>query len=210
MSFTITRDDIKVPSVTTKILPGNIGYMQVTTFADDTAELAQKAAQQFKDANVKGVVVDLRGNPGGYLDAAVNMSSLWLPSGKTVVTEKGASGDEQYTATGGDLLHGVPTVVLIDEGSASASEITAGALHDNGAAYLIGVKSFGKGVVQEIVNFKDGSELKVTTASWYRPNGQNIQKKGIMPDKSVTLSEADTQAGNDTQLSAAEAYLAAR
>jgi carboxyl-terminal processing protease len=97
--------------------------------------------------------------------------------------------------------------VLINSGSASAAEISAGALHDNDVAYLIGEKSYGKGVVQQLINFRDGSQLKVTVASWYRPNGQNINHKGITPDKTVKISDADLKAGKDTQLQAAESYL---
>ena len=207
LTVTITRQDIQLPSVNTKILDGNIGYMQITTFADDTARLALQAGDKFSQEHVKGIIVDLRDNPGGLLDAAVDVSSLWLHSDKTVVVEKGTIGNITHTSIGNDELHGIPTVVLINSGSASASEITAGALHDNGAAYLIGTKSYGKGVVQQLINFGDGSELKVTVASWYRPNGQNINKQGITPDQSVQLSDQDAQAGNDTQLTAAEAYL---
>lgn len=210
LSFTITRDDITLPSVKTKPLPGNIGYMQISTFADDTSGLAQKAADQFKQANVKGIVLDLRDNPGGLLDAAVHVSSLWLSPGQKVLDEKrGTTVVDSNSALGGDELHGIPTVVLIDSGSASASEITAGALHDNKDAYLIGEKSYGKGVVQQLINFGDGSQLKVTIASWYRPNGQNINHRGITPDKTVKISDTDLKAGNDTQLQAAEDYLAA-
>lgn len=207
LTYTITRDDIQVPSVTTKTLDGNIGYMQISTFADDTSRLATQAAQAFQKQHVKGVILDLRNNPGGLRDAAVDVSGLWLPTGTTVLTEKGTSGDQTFNADGNDPLHGIPTVVLINEGSASASEITAAALHDNNAARLIGVKSYGKGVVQSLIPFSDGSELKVTIASWYRPNGQNINKQGITPDQTVTLSDSDSKAGNDTQLAAAQAYL---
>ena len=210
LSFTIVRDDIHLPSVTSTTLPGGIGDIQISSFADDTSRLAQQTALQLKQAGVKAIILDLRGNPGGLLTAAVDISSLWLPSGKTVVSERGTAGDQTYTATGNDILNGIPTVVLIDDGSASASEITAGALHDNGEARLIGVRSYGKGVVQQLLQFGDGSELKVTVASWYRPNGQNINKKGILPDQTVPLSDADAKAGNDTQLLAAEAYLASR
>lgn len=210
LSFTILRDEIQLPSVTTKTLDGNIGYMQINSFADDTASLAASAAHQFRQAGVKGVVLDLRGNPGGRLDAAVSVSSLWLSEGRTVVTEKGTGGDQSYTATGDDPLVGIPTVVLIDGGSASASEITAGALHDNSAAHLIGVRSYGKGVVQQLLPLEDGGELKVTVASWYRPDGQNIQKKGIAPDQLVQMSDAEVAAHNDTQLTAALAYLQQR
>lgn len=207
LNFTITREDIQVPSVTTKVLNGNIGYMQISSFSDDTSSLAEQAAQQFvsKD-HVKGVILDLRDNPGGEVNAAVNVSSLWLPDGKLIMQQRG-NDNQTYTSNGNDILQGLPTVVLVNDGSASASEITAGALHDNGAAYLIGIKTYGKGVVQQIVNLSGGAELKVTVASWYRPNGQNINHKGITPDKIVKLSDADAKAGNDTQLKAAEAYL---
>lgn len=206
LNFSITRENIQVPSVTTKILSDNIGYMQISTFSTDTAGLAQKAADSFKQVGVKGIILDLRGNPGGLLDAAVSVSSLWLPQGQTIVTEKGTIGDIVTPALGGDELNGIPTVVLIDNGSASASEITAGALHDNKAAYVIGEKSYGKGVVQQLINFKDGSQLKVTVASWYRPDGQNINHKGITPDEAVGEPSTATP-DNDPQLQAAESYL---
>jgi carboxyl-terminal processing protease len=209
LTFTITRADIQVPSVTTKILPGNVGYMQISNFADDTSTLAKKAALEFKSKQVKGVILDLRNNPGGLVDAAVSISSLWLPDGKLVMQEKRSDGHvlQTYTASGSNILQGVPTVVLINGGSASAAEITAGALHDNGLATLIGEKSYGKGVVQAIKDFADGSQLKVTIASWYRPNGQNINHKGITPDEVVKLDDNDAKAGNDVQQKAALEYL---
>lgn len=209
LTVDIKRENITVPSVNTKILPGNIGYIQITTFADDTSDLAQKAAQQLKDKKVKGIVLDLRDNPGGLVTAAVDVSSLWLKSGQTVVTTKGTTGNETTTATGNDLLSGIPTVVLINGGSASASEITTGALHDNKDAYVIGQKSYGKGVEQSLINFSDGAQLKVTTASWYRPDGQNINHRGITPDKAVQEPTGATAGGKtDSQLQAAESYLA--
>lgn len=208
LSLTITRQNITVPSVSTKILAGNVGYMQILTFADDTAGLAQKAADQFKQAHVKGIILDLRDNPGGELTAAENLSSLWLPNGQTILQQK--RGDqvlETDRASGNNELNSIPTVVLINGGSASASEITAGALHDQRAAYLIGQKSYGKGVVQQLINFGDGSQLKVTIASWYRPNGQNINHKGITPDQ-VVKENANPTPDNDAQLQAAQTYLA--
>ncbi|MEO7364347.1 MAG: S41 family peptidase [Candidatus Saccharimonadales bacterium] len=208
LNFTITRDDIVLPSINTKTLDSNIGYIQITTFANDTSRLASEAATKFKTAGVKAIVLDLRGNPGGLLDAAVNVSSLWLPAGSTVLQEKrGSTVIQDYRSTGIGTLSGIPTVVLINPGSASASEITAGALHDNKAAYLIGEKSYGKGVVQSLINFNDGSQLKVTIASWFRPNGQNINHKGITPDQTVKQSKDDTANKIDTQLQAATAYL---
>lgn len=209
LSFTIVRADITLPSVTTKILDNNVGYIHITTFANDTSSLMKKAADDLKAKNVTGIILDLRENPGGLLDAAVNVSSLWLPEGQLVLQEKrGGEVVQSYQSLGGNVLKGTKTVILIDGGSASASEITTGALHDNGAAYVIGEKSYGKGVVQQLVNFKDGSQLKVTVASWYRPNGQSINHKGITPDKVVKITAEDAKAGNDTQLQAAQAYLA--
>ncbi|HVX47811.1 MAG TPA: S41 family peptidase [Candidatus Saccharimonadales bacterium] len=209
LTLIITRDNITVPSVNSKILPGNIGYLQITSFSDDTAELAQKAAQQFKDKKVSGIVLDLRSDPGGLLDAAIKVSSLWLPKDKMILQEKrGSEVVQTYYSEGGDILNGIPTTVLIDNGSASASEITAGALHDNGVAYVIGEKSYGKGVVQQLIDFGDGSQLKVTVASWYRPDGKNINHRGITPDKTVKEPSGATAGGkNDVQLQAAESYL---
>lgn len=207
-SLTITRANITIPSVTTKILNGNLGYMNISTFADDTSSLAVKAANQFSSDHVKGIILDLRDDPGGLLTAAINVSSLWLPSNDLILTERtGNTVVASYYSNGDDVLNGIPTVVLINDGSASASEITTGALHDNHAAYIIGTKSYGKGVVQQLINFSNGSELKVTVASWYRPDGQNINKKGIIPDETVNLTQSDINSGNDTQLNAAETYL---
>jgi len=218
LSFTITRENISLPSVTSKVLSGNIGYMQISTFADDTSSLATKDAKQFSSEHVKGVILDLRDDPGGLLTAAINVSSLWLsPNTKILDEKRGGQVVQSYYAQGGDVLNGIPTVVLINSGSASASEITTGALHDNKAAYVIGEKSFGKGVVQSIVCITGqtnsdgtcpGDELKVTIASWYRPDGENINHKGITPDQMVPLTASDVTSSNDTQLNAAESYLA--
>ena len=208
LSITITRDNIHIPSVTHKILDDGIGYMQITQFSEDTADLAQKAAQEFKDKGVTSVILDMRDNPGGLLDSAVKVSSLWLPTGSKILDEKrGSTVINSYPAGGQSLLKGMPTVVLINGGSASAAEITAGALKDNNAAKLLGEKSFGKGSVQQIESFRDGSQIKVTVARWYRPNGQNIDKKGIEPDQKVVMTNDDFKNGNDPQLDAAIASL---
>lgn len=204
LTLTITRADIKVPSVKSEIMDGNIGYLRITQFGDDTAELAANAAKDFKDKDVKGVVLDLRDNPGGRLDAAVEISSLWLPRDETVLQEKrGGKVINTYTSRGNDMLNGKPTVVLINQGSASASEIVAGALRDHNAATLIGVKSFGKGSVQQIQPLQGGAELKVTVARWYRPNGENIDKKGIKPNEEVKITDDDFNHGRDPQKDAA-------
>lgn len=211
-SVTITRQKITVPSVKYEE-DGDIGYLKISQFGSDTVGLATKAAQEFKSKNVKGVILDLRGDPGGYLDAAVGVSSLWVDQGKTVVSERrGGTIVDTKTATGGNILKGLPTVVLIDGGSASASEITAGALHDNGAAQLVGEKSFGKGSVQEVdcldattsLNLGQsgncqGAELKVTIARWYTPAGKNIDKQGIKPDVTVSGDGVNLAEGKDPQ-----------
>ncbi len=207
-TFEIIRQEIKIPSVKSQILDGNIGYMQITQFSDDTGKLAEAAAKDFKQKGVKAVILDMRGNPGGLLDQAIEVGSLWLPSGKVILQQK--RGDiitGTGLANGNNILEGIPTAVLINEGSASASEIVAGALKDQKAATLFGVKSFGKGSVQEIEKLPGGAELKVTIARWYRPNGKNIDKKGIEPDTKVTMSDDDYKNKLDPQKDAAIEFL---
>lgn len=201
--FTITRENITIPSVKWEV-KDNIGYITISSFADDTPSLAKQAAEDFKNQNVKGVVVDVRGNPGGLLNSAVEVASLWLPEGKTVLTEqRGGEVIKSYYASGDAVLSGVPTVVLIDDGSASASEILAGALQDNNAATLIGVTSYGKGSVQNLIDLPSGGVLKVTIARWFTPDNQNIDKSGITPDQKVERSIDDYKAGRDPQKDAA-------
>ncbi len=203
-NVSIKRANITVPSVTYKILSGNLGYIAISTFANDTAALIQKAAQDMVSHHVKGIILDLRNDPGGLVTAAVATTSEWLKPGQVIMQEKkGSQVLQTYYATGGDILNGIPTVVLINGGSASASEITTGALHDHKDAYVMGTKSYGKGVVQQLINLSDGGQLKVTIASWYRPNGKNINKIGITPDQVVQPASN----GSDNQLTAAESYL---
>lgn len=198
--FTITRDKITDPSVKTE-KKGEIGVIRISRFGDDTATRTRKAAQDFKQEGVKGVVIDLRGNGGGYLETAQEMASLWLDSGQTVVTERrGKEVIETHAAQGDNILKDMPTVVLIDGSSASASEILAGALKDSGKAKLVGEKSYGKGSVQRIIKLKNGAELKVTIARWYTPQGKNINKEGISPDIKVAPSKDDDGREKDAQL----------
>ena len=204
---TITRGKISIPSVKWEIKDG-IGYLTVSRFSDDTPTLALQAADEFKNAGVKGVVLDMRSDPGGLLDSAVKLCSLWLDNGKTILLEKrGGKIEKTYKATGASTLKGIKTVVLINEGSASASEITAGALHDNGVATLMGTKSYGKGSVQQILQLDGGGTLKVTIARWYTPNDKNIDKEGISPDKEVKISEDDIKNKVDPQKQAATDFL---
>lgn len=208
LDFEITRQTITIPSVESEILEGNIGYLQVSRFDETTGNLARDAAQRFKDANVKGVVLDMRNNPGGLLDAAVSLSGVWLPQGKEVLEEKRDGVTiKTYDSNGPAILEDIPTVVLVNEGSASASEITAGALKDNGVATLMGEKTFGKGSVQTLERLPNGGVLKVTIARWYTPNGKNIDKEGIEPDKKVERSVEDIQNSRDPQKDAAVRHL---
>lgn len=203
----IIRDKISIPSVKSEILNGNIGYLRISIFGEDTVPLAQEAAQKFKTASVKGVILDLRGNPGGLLEDAVDVSSLWLDSKLILQEKRGSEVVNSFMSRGKPVLSKIPTVVLIDEGSASASEITAGALKDNDVAKLVGVKSFGKGSVQQLLNLSGGGVLKVTVARWYTPKGRNIDKQGIEPDQEVKLSVEEIKAGKDLQKQAAIDYL---
>jgi carboxyl-terminal processing protease len=206
LDFTITRQNLQVPSVEWKTLDDSLGYIRILTFSNDTPDLIAKAANELKGS--KGIILDLRGNPGGLVSSAVAVGSQWLSQGDIIMQEKrGSEVVQTYNATGGNVLKGVPTAVLIDSGSASASEITAGALKDHKAATIIGTKSYGKGVVQQIINFADGSQLKVTVASWYRPGGQSINHKGISPDQEVKVAKGDTAGGADAQLDAAKNFL---
>ncbi len=207
-TYKVTRQQITAPSVQSSIINGDTGYIQIVSFAGDTGSLAQTAANNFKAKGVKHIILDLRDNPGGLVTAAVDVSSLWLPQGQTIMIEKHDNKVVQtYQSTGNDILKGIPTVVLINGGSASASEITAAALRDNKAATLIGQKSYGKGSVQEIDNLTGGAVLKVTIAHWFTPNDVTINKKGIQPDIIVTQSAADTSTNTDTQKNAAIKYL---
>lgn len=206
--YEITRDTITVTSVKWSMKDAGIGYIQITEFGADTSEKIKQAASELKGQGATKIILDLRNDPGGYLDAAVNVSSQFMPAGKVVVEEKhgGKTRDKLESLDGGSLI-GLPVVVLINEGSASASEIVAGALHDNIGAKLIGEKSFGKGSVQEITKLAGGAEVKITVAHWFTPSGKSIDKQGIKPDIEVKQDQADFDAGRDPQLDRALAEL---
>jgi carboxyl-terminal processing protease len=204
--FTIIRAKISDPSVRWSV-EGGIGTMTISRFDQDTGSLARKAAETFKEQQVKGVIVDVRDNGGGYLDAAKEVASLWL-SDKVVVSEKtNGKTTDQVRTEGEPILAGVKTVVLVNGGSASASEIVAGALQDYGAATLVGEKTFGKGTVQKLIELPGGRQLKVTVARWYTPKGKNITKEGITPNTTVQLTSDDMNKSLDPQMAAARAAL---
>ncbi len=201
--FTITRQVVSNPSVTSSVA-GGIGTIKISRFDQQTGELARQAALSCTAQHVRGVILDLRDNGGGYVDAAQAVAGLWLASDKLVVTEKTADKVvDSLNATGDPILKGIKTIVLVNGSTASASEIVSGALKEYGVATLIGEKTFGKGTVQEQIKLPGGALLKVTMARWFTPQGKNITKEGIQPNQTVPLTVTDVDAGNDPQMDAA-------
>jgi carboxyl-terminal processing protease len=200
--FTVKRESVTNPSVYSKVENG-IGTLTISRFDSETGSLARKAAEDFKAQNVKGVILDLRNNGGGYLTAAQDVAGLWLDN-QVVVSERSQGKVVDELRSGSNpILGSTPTVLLVNGSSASASEIVAGALKDYGKATLIGEKTFGKGTVQKVLDLGAGTKLKVTVARWYTPKGQNITEQGIEPNEKVELTDADANAGKDPQLDAA-------
>lgn len=195
----ITRDIIRVRSVKSRLLEPGFGYLRVTQFSSQTGKTLSAEYDKLKDENdgeLKGLVLDLRNNPGGVLNAAVEVSDAFLNEG-SVVSIKGRLADstQEFNATRGDLLKDRPLVVLVNSGSASASEIVAGALQDHGRAVVMGSQTFGKGSVQTILPLQNEAALKLTTARYYTPKGRSIQAEGIQPDieiQSVTVKSKAT------------------
>ena len=201
--FSITRATISNPSVELEIRE-NVAIMAISRFDGETGTLARKYAQQIKNQGISKLVLDLRGNGGGYVTAAQAVASLWLNEKSLIVTEKkGTKVIDEVRATGDNVLADTETIVLADESSASASEIVVGALKDNKKAQIYGVKTYGKGSVQEPIDMKNGALLKVTIAKWYTPSGKNIDKEGIAPDKTVEITAEQINRGEDPQLSEA-------
>jgi len=201
--ITITRAKINQPSVRYEIKDDNIGYIRISRFGEtDTSELTRKAAKEFTEKGVKGIVLDLRNNGGGYVTAAREVASLWLPAGTTIATEKGKLvSATKITASGTSTLSEIQTVVLVNDYTASASEIVAGALRDNGKATLLGTQTYGKGVVQSVKQLTDGAQLKITSAKWYTPNGTSIDHSGLAPDEELEFdSELYSADQTDNQL----------
>lgn len=197
--FTLVRDTIKIESVKSKNID-NLGYVRLTQFQEATGRDLGKAIKQFRDQKVQGMILDLRNNPGGLLTAAVDVSEQFLPSGKLVVYTKSREGKkDEWFAKSKDQLEDLPVIILVNEGSASASEIVAGALQDWGRAVIVGTTSFGKGSVQTILPLGDGSGLRLTTAKYYTPKGRSIQSTGITPDIVVKLASATTPKTGDKE-----------
>jgi len=186
LKITITRDTIEVTSVDSRMLEPGYGYLRVSHFQTNTQEAVDKAIRDLKDKagnGLRGLVLDLRNNPGGVLSAAVSVSDTFLEDGLIVYTEGRVKDSKlRYSARPGDAIDGAPMIVLVNQGSASASEIVAGALQDHERALVVGKQSFGKGSVQTIQDLSNGGALKLTTARYYTPDGRSIQAEGIEPD----------------------------
>ena len=212
LKITITRDQIYVKSVKTEFRPDKLFVITISNFNNDTTSLFEQAVQEAVKDNPKGIIVDLRNNPGGYLDSAVSLASEWVKSGNAIVSVKSPDPSESSVSnsTGIQHLKNFPTVVLVNGGSASASEIFAGALKDWGLAKVVGEKTFGKGSVQQLQQLSDGSMVKITIAKWYTPNGYSINQQGITPDIIATTSDAAINAGKDPQLDKAVSILLAK
>lgn len=185
----ITREEIKIRSVKSELKSGDVAYIRISSFTEDTDQTIEKSLKKLQKESknkLKGVVLDVRNNPGGLLDQAVNVSDLFLDKGEIVSTRSRNPEDTvKYTAKSGDIAKGLPIVVLINDGSASASEIVAGALQDHKRAIILGEKSFGKGSVQTVVPLGNHGAMRLTTARYYTPSGRSIQAKGIEPDVEV-------------------------
>jgi carboxyl-terminal processing protease len=193
LEFTITRAIINIRSVKTRIYDDHIGYIRLSSFQERTGEELKKAVGDIeaKHKPLKGLILDLRDNPGGLLTQAVDVSDIFLKSGAIVSIKGRTKGSgAKYTARDDGYEPVCPVVVLVNEGTASASEIVAGALQDNGRGIVLGAKTFGKGSVQTVIPLEDGSALKLTTAKYYTPNGRSIQAEGISPDIAIRQVKA--------------------
>jgi len=200
--ITITRGKINIPSILFEMKDGGFAYVRVMQFNEKTPRQLDKVAGDLvKNKNVKGIILDLRGNPGGYLDAAIDMASEWIEKGEVVVSERYSNGDiNNDLSDGPSRLGKFKTVVLVNGGSASASEIVAGALHDHELATIVGEQTYGKGSVQDFEIFDDGSALKLTVSEWLTPDGVNINEAGIAPDVEVIEDWENEEVGEDKVL----------
>ena len=197
--FSVTRAKIENPSVDMSKNNG-IATLSIYRFDSETGALAKKYAEEIKNEGISKVILDLRGNGGGYVQAAKTVASLWLEKNALIVREKtGSKTVEEIRATGENPLKGIKTVILLDNSSASASEIVAGALKEHKAAQIVGEKSYGKGSVQTTIDMPDGALLKVTIAKWFTPSGKNISNNGISPDVEIKNPEGQSYLLNDIQ-----------
>jgi len=213
IEITVVRAEIKLKSVRVRMLDDQVGYLRISSFSASTGTEMANGVKNLVDQQARGIIVDLRNNPGGYLQTSVEATAQFMDPGSVVLLQKSGNGDvKTYRTEGGGTATQQPLVVLINKGSASASEIMAGALRDNRRAFLVGEKSFGKGTVQNVHELSDKSGLRVTTAQWLTPAEKPIQGVGLLPDQVVelpptsTISSEATRA-DDAQLDAAVRHL---
>jgi carboxyl-terminal processing protease len=197
----ITRDIIKIPVLDTEKKGDGIFVIRLYNFSENSANEFRNALRQFVESGDNKLVLDLRGNPGGYLESAIDIASWFLPMGKTVAREKFSNGEENiFRSRGYAVVDNLPFVILVDGGSASASEILAGALKESGVAKLVGTKTFGKGSVQELFSITSDTSLKLTIAKWLTPNGVSISDQGLEPDYKIEITEKDIESNRDPQM----------
>ncbi len=202
----IVRAEIEIPSVEYHLLEDGIAYLKLNDFRGHVPAQVHAALAELLVKQPLGLILDLRDNPGGLLSSSIEIGSEFITEG-IIVSERGSDGEEEYAATGDGLATDIPLVVLVNEGTASASEIVAGAIRDHERGVLIGEHTFGKGSVQSPIDLSDGSHLRLTIAHWFTPNGQLIPEDGLAPDIEVTISNEDLAEGLDPQLEMAITYL---
>lgn len=210
LEIKIVRDTIQIPTLETELRPDGIFVIRLYSFTSNSVSLFRKALKEFVESDTDKLILDLRGNPGGYLSAAVDMASWFIDSGNVIVTEDygGKQAAEVYRSRGYDIFNEkLKFVVLIDGGSASASEILAGALRSHKIAKLVGSQSFGKGSVQEVINITKNTLLKITVAKWLTPDGISISEKGLTPDYVVEITDKDIEQKKDPQMDKAVSLL---
>ncbi len=199
--MSITRAVINIPVIEWKMKDNNLAHLQLFTFTENSSQLVQKALSEIKEAGAQGIVLDLRNNPGGFLDSAIEIAGLFIERGQEVVSEEFRSGKKNvFLSENNPIAKDIPLVIIINSGSASASEILAGAIRDHRGIKMVGEKSFGKGTVQELIELSDGSTVKITIAHWILPKGQQIDKNGIEPDFKVEISDKEREEKKDPQL----------
>ena len=196
--FNITREIIKITSVKSEIISNNIGYLKLTAFNENSSDQIKKKIKDLKKKNIKSVILDLRNNPGGLLSQAIKITDYFLDNGEIVSTKgRRDSENRRWFATEGDMIDGIPLLVLINYGSASASEIVAGALKDHKRAILVGENSYGKGSVQSIIPLKNNGAIRLTISKYYLPSGKSISEVGVTPD--ILVEEVDDNFKIDTE-----------
>jgi carboxyl-terminal processing protease len=197
----VVRDRIEIPTIETKTVGGDIAYVRLNTFNENAGALVRDAVTAALEQKPSALIFDLRGNPGGLLRQAVEVASVFLPKGERVLIERFSDGKEDiYVTEDAPVTTDLPVVVLVNEGSASASEIVAGAIQDKARGQLVGGTTYGKGSVQLPQTLSDGSILRVTIARWFTPDDRTIDGAGLAPDVAVELTDEDRQAQRDPQL----------